>query len=347
MKNNSHIKNHSFKVYMFYIWVLLGLVFLYTFPRITLPMGFAYVLSLIIEPFKANYFKLSVKKRKWFILAGISFFVIALFPILRLIGKITEEVGKINVYIPKIELFVTSTFFKVQMFLLQNFKYRVELDIAKEISGKLAKSGQDIIVYIPSLFGSILEWFFLVPLFLFFFFREKKLAKDLFFSMVPNHYFEKVYVLVNQFNKKFGDYIVAKFLEATIVGLLVYTGLVIIHFPSPAFLAIVAGASNILPYIGPLIGFIPAVVIYLIENDPNLSILPLIIVFIITNAIDMILVFPLMVSKIVNLHPILVIISVIVGSQLGGVIGMIIAVPVMAIIKIVFDEIYKDTYLQG
>lgn len=72
----------------------------------------------------------------------------------------------------------------------------------------------------------------------------------------------------------------------------------------------------------------------------------MIIVYAIANLIDMILVFPLLVSKIVNLHPIIVVVSIIVGSQLGGIIGMIVIIPFIAFFKILFIEIYKDLSVQ-
>ncbi len=347
MKDNRHLKHYTLRIYMFYALLFALIIFFVYFPRITLPLGLAYILTLTLEPFKIFYFKAQARKRKWLVLSWCGAFVLALIPIIRLVGKITEELGKINQYTPKIEMFITSFFFKLQMFLLTNFKYRVEFDIAKTVSTKLAKGGQEVILSVPSLFGSLLEWFFLMPLFLYFFLREKQKAREFFFKLVPNSHFEKVYVLANQFNKKFGDYIVAKLLEATIVGVLIYTGLVIIHFPSPAFLAIFAAIMNILPYVGPLLGVVPAIFLVLIENDPSISGWSMIIVYAVANLIDMVLVFPLLVSKIVNLHPIIVVMSVIIGSQLGGMVGMIIAVPLTAFIKIMFHEIYKDTYPQG
>jgi putative permease len=56
------------------------------------------------------------------------------------------------------------------------------------------------------------------------------------------------------------------------------------------------------------------------------------------------LVFPLLVSKIVNLHPIVVVVSVILGSQFAGVIGMIISIPMAAFLKLLFNEFYRELY---
>src|SRR5690606_16263894 len=128
-----------------------------------------------------------------------------------------------------------------------------------------------------------------------------------FMEAIPNSIFEKTYVMFSQFNTKFGEYIIAKFVEATILGSLITFGLLIVGFPYPFILGFVAGVTNILPYIGPIIGFIPAFFIALLTKDPNVSMLAMVIIYVVANLIDMILVFPLLVSKIVNLHPIVVV----------------------------------------
>jgi putative permease len=61
----------------------------------------------------------------------------------------------------------------------------------------------------------------------------------------------------------------------------------------------------------------------------------------------MALVFPLLVSRIVNLHPLIVVVSVIVGSEVGGLVGMIVSVPVATFIKLVLVDIHKSLYVES
>lgn len=119
-------------------------------------------------------------------------------------------------------------------------------------------------------------------------------------------------------------------------------GLFLIGFPYPFILGFIAGVTNILPYIGPVIGVIPAIFVGMLSKDPNVTVLSMLVIYALANLIDMILVFPLLVSKIVNLHPILVVVSIIIGSQLGGIVGMIVIIPFIAFFKLLFKEIYKD-----
>ncbi len=95
----------------------------------------------------------------------------------------------------------------------------------------------------------------------------------------------------------------------------------------------------------PFVGFIPALAIGLVDQSPNLG--PMIALYTIANLFDLAFVFPLLVSKIVNLHPMLVVVSVIVGSQVGGVMGMVVSIPMAAFLKILFREIYNELYCKG
>jgi putative permease len=208
--------------------------------------------------------------------------------------------------------------------------------------GKLEAHGTDFLAQVPNYLSHFFEWMLLVPLFLYFFFIESGRFRNKFLESVPNPIFEKSYVLFSQFNNKFGEYIIAKFIEATILGTVVTLGLLAINYPYSFVLGFFAGITNILPYIGPVLGLIPAILIGFLSHDPQISMLGMFLVFAIANIIDMILVFPLLVSKIVNLHPIVVVVSIIVGSQMGGIVGMIVIIPFIAFFKLLFQEIYKD-----
>ena len=168
-----------------------------------------------------------------------------------------------------------------------------------------------------------------------------------FLRIVPNNIVERAYYLYYQFNTKFGDYIFAKALEAVIVGTIITTGLLIIDFPFAFLLGIVAGVTNILPYIGPLLGFLPALIIGLVDQNPDTTLGAMLMLYLIANIFDLAFVFPVLVSKIVNLHPIIVVVSVILGSQFGGIIGMIISIPMAAFIKLLFEELYLELYGKG
>ncbi len=332
------------KIYVFGCILIIGIWFFVTFPRLSIPMGIAYLSTLMSLPLYQKY-QLLDKRRKTLYLTFIVVLLFAMiFPIGTLINNVANEITQINDYLPKFELFLKTRFSQLNSFLLQEFKFKLDVDPTPFVLEKLTSLSEKLLIMLPSLVGSFLELLLLLPMFYFFFLTSYQKLRQSLFKLVPNFLFERVFVLAHQFNSKFADYIVAKFLEASIVGVLIILGLSLINFPYAVILGLVAGITNILPYLGPVLGFAPAVLVGLIEGSPASVLGAMTMVFLIANLIDMILVFPLMVSRIVNLHPIIVIMSVVIGSQAGGVLGMILSVPVAAFIKLLLNEIYKELY---
>lgn len=114
-----------------------------------------------------------------------------------------------------------------------------------------------------------------------------------------------------------------------------------VGFEYALLLAVFAGLSNLIPYIGPVVGAIPAVLIVLVNSVPGLEFLIVIAVYIVAQLIDNFFIIPLVVAKIVNLHPVTVAIVIIIGAQIGGILGMIISIPVACILKLTITTNYS------
>jgi putative permease len=152
--------------------------------------------------------------------------------------------------------------------------------------------------------------------------------------------FELALNLQYQINRQLSDFIRARLLEATIVGVVVWTGLALISFPYAILLGVFAGLTNLIPYIGPLIGAVPAVLIALVAYGDGVTILLVSVVYVGAQLIDNMIVIPFIVAKIVNLHPIIVVVVILIGAQSAGILGMIISIPVACIIKLTAEALY-------
>lgn len=335
-------KNQKIKLYLFIFLLAASIVFAILFPRLTLPFGFSYIIYLMSRPFTLRLTTGSTKQRlTYFFLIIISLCFMSL-PFFASINNIDTDFSSLSTHLPELQKILQDKYFNLKVKIFEDYGWQLNADPVDFIIRKIEGFGVFLVSSFPNYLSSFFEWFLLVPLFLYFFFMESHRFSRNFLEAIPNPIFEKSYVLFSQFNTKFGEYIIAKFIEATILGTLVALGLFLIGFPYPFLLGFVAGVCNILPYIGPIIGVIPAVLVALLSKDPNISILVMLSIYALANLIDMILVFPLLVSKIVNLHPIVVVVSIIVGSQIGGIVGMIVIIPFVAFFKLLFIEIYKD-----
>jgi len=160
-------------------------------------------------------------------------------------------------------------------------------------------------------------------------------------GIVPNNTFEAALSLLHQINQQIGSFVRARLLEAIIVGFVTWVGLAMIQFPFAILLAVFAGLTNLIPYIGPVIGFVPALVIGLVNGLHSVDLALLILVYLVAQAIDVMFLIPVVVAKIVDLHPVTVIIVIIAGSQVLGILGMIISIPVAATLKVTIGTIYR------
>src|SRR5690606_32250266 len=149
-------------------------------------------------------------------------------------------------------------YFALKVKVFEEYGIRLDIDPVNYLVGKIEVQTAALLGQFPNILSVIFEWMLLVPLFLYFFFMKTHKFSRKFLDAIPNQIFEKSYVLFSQFNTKFGEYIIAKFIEATILGTLITLGLMIVGFPYPFVLGFIAGVTNILPYIGPILGVIPA-----------------------------------------------------------------------------------------
>lgn len=339
-------RNLRIKLFLFFFFLFGAIAFAILFPRLTLPFGFAYIIYLMAKPLTSILTTGSRRQRIFFfslLILGVSF---SLFPLFAAFYNIDTDFSKFSSHLPEVKSRLQDKFFLIKVYVFEKIGYRLNIDPATFIIEKLETSGSLLLDQIPNYLSSFFEWLLLVPMFLYFFFFQSKRFGASFMRSIPNSIFEKTYVLFSQFNTKFGEYIIAKFIEATILGTLITVALLVVGFPYPFVLGFLAGVTNILPYIGPVIGIIPALLVTLLSNDPNVSMVTMLVIYLGANLIDMILVFPLLVSRVVDLNPIIVVVSVIVGGQLGGVVGMIVIIPFIAFFKLLFEEIYKDLSVQ-
>jgi putative permease len=312
-----------------------------------IPFGIAYVMALMLKPIQKMFFSVGIKKKMAAVLVVIGFAFVFSYPIIEGVKTVAEESHRIEYYLPKLETYLREKYQIITTEVRERFNYEITVNPVDKLIEFGQESTKSIFIYLPKILASALEWGLIIPLFLFFIMKDERRVRFQFLRIVPNNIVEKAYYLYHQFNTKFGDYIFAKFIEAAIVGIIITTGLIIIGYPFAFILGIIAAITNILPYIGPIIGFVPALVIGLVDQNPNTTLGAMVVLYVIANVIDLALVFPLLVSKIVNLHPMIVVISVIFGSQVGGVVGMIISIPMVAFLKLLFQEIYLELYGQG
>ncbi len=138
----------------------------------------------------------------------------------------------------------------------------------------------------------------------------------------------------------FSNYITGQVTDAFIMAILISVSFFIAKIPYAVMIGIISGFSNLIPYVGAVIAFLLSVAMGLLSNEPIRALYAVIIVLVLQQ-VDSILIVPKVVGKSVELHPAFVIISLAVFGGLFGILGMIVAVPLGALIKIFMVRLYE------
>lgn len=219
------------------------------------------------------------------------------------------------------------------------------IDLSKKVETTLTLWTSHIFEDLPNLLQKLMTTLLLAPFFAFFLLKDGRKFSKILLSLVPNNIFEMILNLYSQINDQIGQFVRARILEAVIVGLVIWVGLFAIGARYASLLALFGALTNLIPYIGPFIGTIPAIIMSLINGDSPAFIFMVSMVYFIAQLIDAAFIIPLVVAKIVDLHPITVVVAIIIGSQLMGVLGMLISIPVASTLKVTLTSVY--THLIG
>jgi predicted PurR-regulated permease PerM len=177
-----------------------------------------------------------------------------------------------------------------------------------------------------------------IPFMMFFFIKDGREMKKKMVSMVPNRYFEFTLDLLSKMDMQLGNYLRGQFLDAVIFGAMSIVALWILGVNYFVFLGVFAGLANLIPYVGAIAGVIPAALVAVLGTGNLNSAIPVIIAYVVLKMLDDFVVQPFAVASSVHMHPVLVLIAIIVGGELFGILGMLLAVPVAGFFKVVLQE---------
>lgn len=147
---------------------------------------------------------------------------------------------------------------------------------------------------------------------------------------------EKLHSINNtakEINHVISRFIRGQLLDALLVGLLSSIGLTIIGLDYAFLIGFAAGIANIIPYIGPVVGCIPAIIVGILSPNPIIAVWA-VLVFFIVQQLDGAVISPKVVGDSTGLHPVFVIMAIIIGGSVYGILGMLLSVPIMGIIKL-------------
>lgn len=162
-------------------------------------------------------------------------------------------------------------------------------------------------------------------------------------SLIPEDRKAEALVVGGRLNRTIGGYFRGQLLVASIVGILSGIGMAAIGLPFWIVVGVIAGVTNMIPMIGPWIGAIPAVVIALTMEDLSTAVWAAVILAVVQQ-IDNNWISPVIMQRAVKLHPAVVMLALLAGGTLLGFVGLLLAVPLVAVLKVILGHLWR-TYV--
>ena len=198
--------------------------------------------------------------------------------------------------------------------------------------------------------GNTIYSFLCIMIFLVFLLLDSEKFKRSFISNIPNRYFEITLKIIDRIYLQIGRYIRGQFIAASSVAITSIIGLYLLQYFTDIsinyiiIIGICAGLFNLIPFLGPIIGMMIAIIIYFTTEQTDIGhntiyLFLIILVFGIVQLIDNIVVSPLVLSDSVGIHPLIIIILAMVGGTIAGPLGMILSIPLAVILKVIIEEL--------
>jgi predicted PurR-regulated permease PerM len=173
----------------------------------------------------------------------------------------------------------------------------------------------------------------LIPFFSYFFLRDSRRITKFVLDRLPPGHIETTVAVWCEIDRTVGRYLRGVAIEGIVVGVLAALGLALLGVNYPILLGVVTGCANVVPYLGPIIGGAAAALVALVQFKSLSVIAQVVILYLSLKLLDLVVIQPLAVGKGNDLHPVLLIASIIVGGHVWGIVGMVIAVPMITIIQ--------------
>lgn len=181
--------------------------------------------------------------------------------------------------------------------------------------------------------------FIIIPFILFYMLKEGEKAPKQVLRLLPAKQTIEGKKILADMDEKLSSYIQGQILVSFIVGVLMYLGFLIIGIEYSLILAIVAMFTNVIPFVGPWIGTVPALIVAMIESP--FMVAKVLAVIVIVQQFESNFISPQIMGKKLDVHPLTIILLLIVAGRFAGIIGMLLAVPTYAVLKVIVSHTYR------
>ncbi|MEX0380062.1 AI-2E family transporter [Leuconostoc sp. MS02] len=257
-----------------------------------------------------------------------------------LIREITNLITAMPSFVQDVQRFTSET---VNSRWFENLNLSVNAD---QIRAEVSKYAASFLTITAGTLGTVVATItsvtinlVTIPVVLFYMLSDGERLVPAIKKIFPNRHAQKISELTTKMDNTIEKYISGQAIEMLFVGITMAIGYMIIGQPYAWLLAVVAGITNIVPYIGPWIGVVPALIVASTQSWKQM--LFVFIVMTIVQQLDGNFIYPNVIGKSLAIHPLTIMLLLMVAGNLWGIVGMIVIVPVYAVLRVIISFVLE------
>jgi len=320
------------------IIILLAFAVIYLLKDVILLLVISIVLASALNPWVNALQRRKVPRILATVMIYILFLGAFVMIIMLLIPPMAKEISDIAKNFPTYYNRVVSDFqhfreFSAQQTLLNNLESALQ-----SLQANLAQTTAGAFSALVGVFGGFFS-FIVILVITFYALLEENAVRQFIRSVTPLKYQPYVFQQVNRSQERLQLWLKGQLILCLIIGVLSYIGLLILGVKYSLVLALWAGLTEFIPYIGPFLGGIPAVFIAL-TTDSFIKGMMVAVWYIIIQQLENHLLVPKVMQKTVGLNPLVVIVVMLIGGKIAGIVGILLAIPLTLIIKVFAEDLF-------
>ncbi len=313
--------------------IMLFIYMLYALRSIMVPITFALMISILLNPFVNILLKKKINK---IVAISISLLATIVF-VAGLMFFISSQIVKFSDNMPVLNQKFSELFSHLQIWLQNNYSLSLEKQ-----TQLISEAGNSLKPLIGQTLGTVLGTLsvvILLPIYIFLMLFYKTLILNFLYEVFAEKNSTQVSNVLKETKTAIQSYMVGLLLEAIIVAILNSAALLILGVQYAILLGVLGALLNVLPYIGGIIAILLPVLIATVTKDGYTTQMGIIIAYAIIQFIDNNILVPRIISSQVKINALVSIIIVLLGGAIWGVPGMFLSIPFIAVLKIIFDRV--------
>ncbi len=335
------MKKSTLKGIIFFLLTLTAIFIIYLSRSIIQPILISIILAYILNPLVKAMIRKGFGKR-----------ISVIITLLLLIGFLTIIVYYV---IPGIIRDVMGILYNSNEYKSSITKYigKFKLDgmpiyLRNVINSNIIKIQNMGIKYLNNFFNALLNFtmelptYVLTPMFIYYFLMDSEHFIKLFKGLIPVNIRGKASELWSEVDGVLSSFIRSQLMLSMIISLMTFAAMLILKVKFPIIIAFINGITNIIPYFGPIIGFLPAF-LAAISQSVNKAIL-VTVAFVIIQQFESSIIAPKLMGDTLGIHPVFIIVIILLGGKYFGGWGLLLSVPLAAIVKVVIKYVVRNMY---